>query len=65
MSVSQAKAWADVRSVYERLEAADLLVISTPLWNNGTPYALKQFIDIVTSQVGPSGLIHLLGMHHF
>ncbi|MND75543.1 FMN-dependent NADH-azoreductase [Agrobacterium tumefaciens] len=48
MSVPQAKAWADVRSVYERLEAADLLVISTPLWNNGTPYALKQFIDIVT-----------------
>ncbi|MCW5321980.1 flavodoxin family protein [Verminephrobacter aporrectodeae subsp. tuberculatae] len=48
MTPEQESVWSDVRTVFDRLAAAEFLLINTPLWNNGTPYALKQFIDIVT-----------------
>ena len=40
--------WSQVETVFKRFAAADVYVINTPLWNNGIPYALKQFIDLVT-----------------
>ena len=44
----QKRAWAKVKAVFDRFAAADLYVFNVPLWNNGIPYILKQFIDIVT-----------------
>jgi FMN-dependent NADH-azoreductase len=45
---AQKRAWEDVRAVFERFAAADVYVLNVPLWNNGIPYVLKQFIDVVT-----------------
>ncbi len=42
-----AKAWQEVIRVIDRLKAADILLISSPMWNFSIPYKLKQFIDIV------------------
>lgn len=44
----QKHAWASIRAVFDRFAAADAYLINVPLWNNGLPYILKQFIDIVT-----------------
>jgi FMN-dependent NADH-azoreductase len=42
------EAWDGVVAVWERLAAADLVVIAAPIWNHGLPWALKLFIDTVT-----------------
>jgi FMN-dependent NADH-azoreductase len=44
----QADAWSEVGAMVGRLDAADRLVISTPLWNFSIPYRLKHWIDLVT-----------------
>src|SRR4051794_21088022 len=44
----QAAAWAQARTVFDRFSAADGYVFNVPMWNAGVPYALKQWIDIVT-----------------
>lgn len=41
-------AWAAVRAVFDRFTAADMYVFNVPIWNNGIPYKLKHFIDLVT-----------------
>lgn len=45
---AQQKIWAQVEAVFKRFADADVYVVNTPLWNNGIPYVLKQFIDLVT-----------------
>ena len=42
------QAWSDARAVFDRFAAADAYVFNIPMWNAGVPYALKQWIDIVT-----------------
>ena len=42
------RAWANARAVFDRFAAADAYVFNIPMWNAGVPYALKQWIDIVT-----------------
>jgi FMN-dependent NADH-azoreductase len=44
----EARAWASIEAMVERLDAADRIVISTPLWNFSIPYRLKHYIDLVT-----------------
>src|SRR4051812_1409749 len=44
----QAAAWAEVRATFDRLNSADYLLFSVPMWNHGIPYVLKQFIDVVS-----------------
>src|SRR5436309_872600 len=44
----QAAAWAEVRATFDRLNHADYLLFSVPMWNSGIPYILKQFIDVVS-----------------
>lgn len=44
----QKAVWAKVEAVFKRFAAADVYVLNTPLWNNGIPYVLKQYIDLVT-----------------
>ena len=34
--------------MFDRFAAADAYVFNIPMWNAGVPYALKQWIDIVT-----------------
>jgi FMN-dependent NADH-azoreductase len=42
------QAWTDARAVFDRFAAADAYIFNIPMWNAGVPYALKQWIDIVT-----------------
>jgi FMN-dependent NADH-azoreductase len=44
----QTAAWAEVRDTYQRLNRADYLLFSVPMWNHGIPYVLKQLIDVVS-----------------
>lgn len=41
------EAWKDVVRHIERFLAADVYLISTPMWNFSIPYALKQYIDVI------------------
>jgi FMN-dependent NADH-azoreductase len=45
---AEAEAWAAARRTFERFDAADRLLFSVPMWNGSVPYALKQFIDVVS-----------------
>lgn len=44
----EAKAWQRITMIVDRLKAADVLVIATPMWNFGIPYKLKHWIDLIT-----------------
>ncbi len=44
----QITAWETARAVFDRFAAANAYVFNIPLWNNGIPYVLKQFIDLIT-----------------
>jgi len=34
--------------VFDRFAAADAYLFSVPMWNAGVPYAVKQWIDIIS-----------------
>jgi len=42
-----AAAWERVIEVVDRLKVAELIVISSPMWNFSIPYRLKQWIDVI------------------
>lgn len=44
----QVASWDRVRALFTHVHAHDALVISTPMWNWGIPYRLKQLIDVIT-----------------
>jgi len=58
-------AWKDVEKHIARFLAADIYLISTPMWNFGIPYTLKQYIDVIAqpkylfryTEKGPEGLV--------
>jgi FMN-dependent NADH-azoreductase len=62
----QAAAWRAALDTFARFDAADRLLFSTPMWNSGIPYILKQFIDVISQpgtvfEVDPqAGYTHLL-----
>lgn len=39
--------WEEIEQQIERFKAAEAYLISTPMWNFGIPYLLKQYIDIL------------------
>ncbi|MFC1678767.1 FMN-dependent NADH-azoreductase [Elusimicrobiota bacterium] len=39
--------WGGVERHIERFLSADLILISTPMWNFGIPYVLKHYIDVI------------------
>lgn len=39
--------WRKVIDVIEEFKSADMLVLSSPMWNFGIPYRLKQYFDII------------------
>ncbi|MET3898168.1 FMN-dependent NADH-azoreductase [Devosia sp. UYZn731] len=47
-SPEQELAWQAVEAMVRRLDAADALLISTPMWNMSIPYRLKHYLDLVT-----------------
>jgi FMN-dependent NADH-azoreductase len=47
LTSAQAAAWNRVEAEIERLKRADKVLLSSPMWNLGIPYKLKQYIDII------------------
>ncbi|SPB15428.1 FMN-dependent NADH-azoreductase [Caballeronia novacaledonica] len=47
---TQASAWRTVRTLAERFRNADLILFSSPMWNFGIPYRLKQLIDVISQK---------------
>jgi FMN-dependent NADH-azoreductase len=50
LSEEQAAAWAQIRALAARIQQADRLLISAPMWNYSIPYKLKQLIDVVSQK---------------
>ncbi|MEN8238415.1 MAG: NAD(P)H-dependent oxidoreductase [Actinomycetota bacterium] len=59
-------AWQEIESLVTHFVAADLYVVTTPMWNFSIPYALKYYIDAIvqpgytftyTDQGQPVGLV--------
>jgi FMN-dependent NADH-azoreductase len=55
-----ALAWKAVIEVVDHFKSADVLVISSPMWNFGIPYRLKHYLDLLvqpglTFSYGPEG----------
>lgn len=56
--------WDLIKEHIRRFLDADIIVISTPMWNFGVPYVLKHYIDIIAqpgftfkyTEKGPEGL---------
>lgn len=69
LSGEKAKAFDRICTVIEPLKKADVVLISTPMWNFGPPWKLKQWIDTVTqakvtfeyTAQGPRGLLTAKG----
>ncbi len=47
LTAPERREWEDARACFEQWKAADLLIVSTPMWNFSMPYHLKQWIDHV------------------
>jgi FMN-dependent NADH-azoreductase len=41
------RAWKEVITVIDHFKSADAYVFSSPMWNFGIPYRLKQYIDLL------------------
>jgi FMN-dependent NADH-azoreductase len=41
------ESWREIERLIEHFMLADVLVVSTPMWNFGIPYALKYYIDCI------------------
>jgi FMN-dependent NADH-azoreductase len=41
-------AWAAIEAMVARLDRADSVLVSTPMWNFSIPYRLKHWIDLIT-----------------
>ncbi|RWK36192.1 NAD(P)H-dependent oxidoreductase [Mesorhizobium sp.] len=50
LTPSQQQAWATLQELAQQLHWADIVLLSTPLWNFGIPYKLKHFIDLVSQK---------------
>jgi len=62
----QADAWQDAQATFDRVDAAERLLFSVPMWNASIPYILKQLIDVISQpgmvfSIDPhTGYSHLL-----
>ncbi|MET3663573.1 NAD(P)H-dependent oxidoreductase [Caulobacter sp. 1776] len=48
LDAAEARAWADIAQLIDRVRIADGLILATPMWNFGVPYKLKHWIDLIT-----------------
>jgi FMN-dependent NADH-azoreductase len=46
-TAAQKLAWANIEQMTDRFKAADVLLISTPMWNFSLPYKLKHYLDLI------------------
>jgi FMN-dependent NADH-azoreductase len=47
LSGAAEESWAAIKEQINRFQEAEMVVISTPMWNFGIPYKLKQYLDVV------------------
>lgn len=47
---SQKAAWVAIDKLGTRFRAADVILLSVPMWNFGVPYRLKHLVDLVTQK---------------
>lgn len=47
-TAEEAEAWSRIEAMVHALDAADIVLISTPMWNLSIPYRLKHYFDLVT-----------------
>lgn len=57
---AHARSWAQIEDEIARFLAADVIVITAPMWNFGIPYTLKYYIDCIVQpgylfRFGPGG----------
>ena len=43
-----ADAWAEVKALFDRFEAADEYLFTVPMWNHSVPWVLKHLIDTIS-----------------
>ncbi len=48
MNAKQKTVYEELVAIFNRFNAADDYLFATPLWNFGTPYKLKQYIDLLS-----------------
>ena len=46
-TAEEAETWKAVEACIEQFKSADKYVLSSPMWNFGIPYRLKQYIDVL------------------
>lgn len=65
-SKEEKQAWQQIEALINNFKSADKFVISTPMWNFGLPYRLKQYFDLLiqpgytfsyTPETGYKGLV--------
>jgi FMN-dependent NADH-azoreductase len=47
LSAEAEESWRPIEEHINRFMSADIILISTPMWNFGIPYKLKHYIDII------------------
>jgi len=60
----QAEAWQAATETFARVDAADRLLFSVPMWNAGIPYILKQLIDVISQPGMVFGVDPAAGYSH-
>ena len=58
------KAWEPIEAQIRRFQAADIVLMSVPMWNFGAPYVFKHYADVILqprylfryTESGPEGL---------
>jgi len=50
MDPREAQVWTSIKQLAGRFQAADSIVLGTPMWNFSIPYKLKQLIDLVAQR---------------
>ena len=63
INTEQQNKWQGVLDIIARFDAADKLVISTPMWNGSIPYKLKHYIDILVQPLVTFGANMETGEH--
>jgi FMN-dependent NADH-azoreductase len=47
-TADEAQAWERIEALVQDLDAADMVLISSPMWNLSIPYRLKHYLDLIT-----------------
>jgi FMN-dependent NADH-azoreductase len=48
ITAEQQAQWDTARATFDRFAAADRYLFNIPMWNNGIPYVLKWWIDVIS-----------------